>query len=145
MMGGQTIKNRKVYNIKPIQKTQGKCEPCNTSKPSLCCKLVIDTSTFQSYQTQQLYTIFYKLKCKSKFIIYILNEMCIYAKSNMLEKLKQLLTWLNNHKKDVHNPKATPADLHFRKPGYSFNIHAKFTLMEQLSNIVIFKQHTKTP
>ena len=27
------------------------------------------------------------------------------------------------------------ADFHFRKPGHSFNLHAKFTLIEQLRNI----------
>ena len=42
---------------------------------------------------------------------------------------------LNNHRKDVNNSKPIPTDLHFRKPGHSFNLHAKFTLIEQLSNI----------
>ena len=42
---------------------------------------------------------------------------------------------LNNHRKDVNNPKSIPTDLHFRKPGHSFNLLAKFTLTEQLSNI----------
>ena len=42
---------------------------------------------------------------------------------------------LNNHRKDVNNPKSIPADLHFKKPGHSFNLNAKFTLIEQLSNI----------
>ena len=42
---------------------------------------------------------------------------------------------LNNHRKYVNNPKSIPADLHSRKPGHSFNLHAKFTLIEQLSNI----------
>ena len=42
---------------------------------------------------------------------------------------------LNNHKKDVNNPKSITANLHFRKPGHSFDLHAKFTLIEQLSNI----------
>ena len=42
---------------------------------------------------------------------------------------------LNNHRKDANNPKSIPADFHFRKPGHSFNLHAKFTLIEQLSNI----------
>ena len=41
---------------------------------------------------------------------------------------------LNNCRKDVSNPKSTPADLHFRKPGDSFSLHPKFTLIEQLSN-----------
>ena len=42
---------------------------------------------------------------------------------------------LNSHRKNISNPKSIPADLHFRKPGHSFNLHAKFTLIEQLSNI----------
>ena len=42
---------------------------------------------------------------------------------------------LSNHIKDVNNPESTPADLHFGKPGHSFNLHAKFTLIKQLSNI----------
>ena len=42
---------------------------------------------------------------------------------------------LNNHRKDVNNPKSIPVDLHFRKLGHSFNLHAKFTLIKQLSNI----------
>ena len=37
--------------------------------------------------------------------------------------------------KDVSNPRSIPADLHFRKPGHSINLHAKFTLIKQLSNI----------
>ena len=42
---------------------------------------------------------------------------------------------LNNHRKDVNNPKSIPVDLHFRKLVHSFNLHAKFTLIKQLSNI----------
>ena len=42
---------------------------------------------------------------------------------------------LNNHRKDVNNPTTIPAGLHFRKPRHSFNQHAKFTLIERLSNI----------
>ena len=41
---------------------------------------------------------------------------------------------LNNHRKDVNNPKSIPADLHFRKPGHSLHLHAKYALIEQLSN-----------
>ena len=42
---------------------------------------------------------------------------------------------LNNHRKDVNNPKSIPVDFHFRKPGHSFILHAKVTLIEQLNNI----------
>ena len=54
-----------------------------------------------------------------------------YAKPNPLKKR----IGVNNHRKDVSNPKSIPADLHLRKPGYSFNLHAKFTLIKQLSHI----------
>ena len=49
---------------------------------------------------------------------------------------------LNNHRKNVNNPKPIPADLHFRKPGQAFNLHAKFTLIEQLSNIHTTNKNT---
>ena len=42
---------------------------------------------------------------------------------------------LNNYRKVVNNPKLIPANLNFRKLGQSFNLHARFTLIEQLSNI----------
>ena len=133
IIGGHTIKNGKVFKAHSKSR-EGKCEPCNTSKPSLCCKQVIDTSTFQSYQTQQLYTIFHKLNCKSKFIIYLME--CALCKIQYVGKAETAFNIrLNNHRKDVNNPKSIPANFHFRKPGHSFNLHAKFTLIEQLSNI----------
>ena len=89
-----------------------KCEPCNTSKLSLCCKQVIETST---------------LKGNASFARWNAH----YAKPNPLKKR----IGVNNHRKDVSNPKSIPADLHLRKPGYSFNLHAKFTLIKQLSHI----------
>ena len=42
---------------------------------------------------------------------------------------------LNKYRKDVSYPKSIPASFHFRKPGHSFNLQAKFSLIEQLSNI----------
>ena len=51
---------------------------------------------------------------------------------------------LNNLGKDVNNLKSIPADFHFRKPGHSFNLHAKFTLIEQLSNIHTTDKETLT-
>ena len=50
IIGGHTIengKNGKVFKAYS-ENREGKCDPCNTSKPSPCCKQVIDTSTFQS-------------------------------------------------------------------------------------------------
>ena len=35
----------------------------------------------------------------------------------------------------MKNQKSFLADLQFRKPGHSFNLHAKFILTEQMNNI----------
>ena len=40
---------------------------------------------------------------------------------------------VNNHRKEVNNPKAIPACHHFKTHGHNFMKHAKFTLIEQLS------------
>ena len=40
---------------------------------------------------------------------------------------------LNIHCKDVNNPKAIPACIHFRKEGHNFIEYAKFTLIKQLN------------
>ena len=121
--------------LKSIQKKRkGKTESCKTNKPSLCCKQFIDTSTFRSYQTQQLYTIFHKLNCKSKFIIYLME--CASCRSQYVGKAETAFNIrLNNHRKNVNNPQSIPADFHLRKPWHPFNLHAKFTLIEQLCNI----------
>ena len=47
-IGGDTIKNGKVFKT-CLENRKLKGEPCNTNKPSLCCKQDIDTSTFQNY------------------------------------------------------------------------------------------------
>ena len=131
--GDHTIKNGKAFKAHSKNR-KGKSEPCNTSNPSLCCKQVIDTSTFRSYQTQQLYTIIHKLNCKSKFIIYLMEcASCRVQYDGKAETAFNIR--LNNDRKDVNNPKSIPTDLHFKKHGHSFNLHAKFILIEQLSNI----------
>ena len=133
IIGGHTIKNGKVFKAHSKSREE-KCELCSTSKPSLCCKQIIDTSTFQSYQTQQLYIIFHKLNCKSKFIIYLME--CGLCKIQYVGKAEIAFNIiLNKYRKDVNNLKSIPADFYFRKPGHSFNLHAKFALIEQLSKI----------
>ena len=42
---------------------------------------------------------------------------------------------LNSHRKDVNNPKAIPACHHFKIHGHNFMKHAKFILIEQLTEI----------
>ena len=42
---------------------------------------------------------------------------------------------INNHRKDVNNLKAIRASNHFKIHGHNFMKHAKFTLIEQLTEI----------
>ena len=48
--------------------------------------------------------------------------------------------WRN--RKHLRDPKSIRTDLHFRNSGHSFNLHAKFTLNEQLSNIHTTNKNT---
>ena len=49
---------------------------------------------------------------------------------------------LNNHRKDVYNPRAIPACNHFKIHGHNFMKHAEFTLIEQLTEISHVSKHT---
>ena len=42
---------------------------------------------------------------------------------------------MNNHRKEVKDPKAIPVDKHFNQTGHNFNQHAKFIIIEQLQDI----------
>ena len=42
---------------------------------------------------------------------------------------------LNNHQKDVKNVDAIIACKHFQQESHNFNKHAKFTIIDQLTNI----------
>ena len=41
---------------------------------------------------------------------------------------------LNNHRKDVKDPKAILADKHFQKSGHRFNERARFTIIDRVAN-----------
>ena len=49
---------------------------------------------------------------------------------------------LNNHRKDVNNPKAIPACNHFKMHGHNFMKLAKFTLIEQLTEVSNVRKDT---
>ena len=57
---------------------------------------------------------------------------------------------LNNHRKDVKDPKAISVDKHFNQTGHNFNLHAKFIIIVQLQDIEktsneILKKRLKKP
>ena len=41
---------------------------------------------------------------------------------------------INKHRNDVFRTDAINVCKHFREPGHKFNLHAKFTIIEQLKN-----------
>ena len=47
---------------------------------------------------------------------------------------------LNNHRKDVKNIDAKMACKHFLQENHNFNKHAKFTIIDQLTNTSKFKE-----
>ena len=128
---------RKVFKTH-LQISKGESESCNTTnKSSLCCTQVVNTKTFESYQTKRTFKVFHNLNYKSSFVIYLME--CTLCKIQYVGKAEMPFnTRLNNHRKDANsnNPKAIPASIHLNQPGHNFNKHAKFTLVEQINNTI---------
>ena len=105
---------------------------CSLTRPLLCCTQVLNTQTFTSQQAKRTVNIFHKLAWKSQYIIYLIE--CILCKIQYAGKSgTPFNSRLNNHKKDVNNSKVIPAcnQIH----GHNSIKHAKFTLIEQLTEI----------
>ena len=133
IIGSNTVKQGKVFK-KNLAKLNGKSVPCSSTRPSLCCTQVLNTQTFMSQQTKRTFNIFYKLICKSQYVIYLMEP--ILCKIQYVGKSETPFNLrLKNHRKDVNNPKAIPASNHFKIHGHNFMKHAKFTLIEQLTEI----------
>ena len=117
----------------------GKCQPCRSNIRNLCCKQILNTHTFTSYQTTQTFKIFHNTNCRSKYIIYLLQ--CTICHIQYVGKSETAFNIrLNNHRNNARNPKddTIPACKHFHGNGHDFNKHAKFTIIEQI------KDFTKT-
>ena len=147
MIRGNTIeKNKKLLTTNKF--TNGKCSPCFSSSRTLCCNKVIKTDHSKSNEANRTFRIFQKTTCKSNFIIYLLE--CDLCKILYVRKAKTAFNiLLNNHRKDVKNPKAIPVDKHFSQTGHNFNLHSKFITIEQLQDIEktsneILKERLKT-
>ena len=134
LIGGNLINNGKLVKRNKLKQKEGKSKTCNTNRTSLCCTQVVNTSTFKSYQTNRIFNIFHTITCKSQWLIYLLE--CTLCKLQYIGKSETSFNIrLNNHRKDVNNnnPKAIPACQHFRSEGHNFMKHAKFTLIEELT------------
>ena len=69
---------------------------------------------------------------KIQWIIYLL-ERILWNLQYVGKSETSFSIILSNHRKDVSNPKAIPACVHFRKEGHHSIQHAKFTLIYQLT------------
>ena len=81
--------------------------------------------------------MFHKINCKSSFLIYLMEyTLC---KIQYIEKAETPINiQLNNHRKDGNgnNPKDIPTSTHFKQSNHISSKHAKFTLIEQISNTI---------
>ena len=78
------------------------------------------------------FNIFHKLICKSQYC-HLFNEW-ILCKIQYVEKSETNFNLrVNNHRKDVNNPKAIPACNQIKTHGHKFMKHAKFTLIRDLN------------
>ena len=72
LIGGNILQGGKVFKTH-LQIIKGESKSCNTrNKSSLCCTQVVNTKTFESYQTKRTFKIFDTLNCKSSFVIYLM-------------------------------------------------------------------------
>ena len=99
---------------------------------NLCCKQVKDTSTFTNRNTKQIFHLNHEVDCKSRNGIYLLECIKCENKPYIGKFETPANERINNHRKDAKNPNSIPVDAHFLEPGHNFNIHAKFTFIEQL-------------
>ena len=131
IIGAHTVKQGKVFK-KDLTRLNKNSMPCSWTRPSLCCTQVLNTQIFMSQQKKRTFNIFHKLTCKIH-LIYLME--CILCKIQYVGKSGPFDLRLNNHRKDVNNPKEIPTCNHFTIHGHNFRKHAKFTLIEQLKKI----------
>ena len=83
--------------------------------------------------------IFHKTNWKTEYAIY-LKECTICSLQYVSKNKAPFNIRLNNHRKDVKDPNTTLEDKHFQKSGHRFNKHARFTIIESLTNTNLDKE-----
>ena len=128
------VKKRQAKKLKP-----GKCFPCLTNTRTLCCRQIKKATTFKSQQTKRTYRIFHNVNCTSSYVIYLME--CTLCNKQYVGKAETSFNLrLNNHRKDVKKPDSIMACKHFQKNGHNFNKHAKFIIIDQLTNTTKSKE-----
>ena len=118
---------------------EGKCTPFRSKAGTICCKQVKTTTPFKSKQTNKTWKIFHNTNCKTEYAIYLMK--CTICNLQYVGKNEtQFNIRLNNHKKDIKDPKAISADTHFQKSGHKFNEHERFKIIDKLTNTNLDKE-----
>ena len=108
IIGTYWIENRRVKkDLKSLK--EGKCTTCRAKTGNICCEQVKTTATFKSQQITKTWKIFH---CETEYVI-CLMESIIRNQRYVDENETPLSIRLNNHRKDVKDPKAILADKHF--------------------------------
>ena len=110
-----------------------------TRSINLCCKQLKNCSTFQSAFDKNTFLIRQNVTCKSSCVIYLM-ECSLCEKSQYVEKSEYSLNLrMNTHRNDVWRTDGLPCDKHFQMPRHNFNVHAKFTIIEEVCNKFLSK------
>ena len=103
---------------------------------NICCEQVKTTATFKSQQITKTWKIFH---CETEYVICLME--CIICNLQYVDENETPFSIrLNNHRKDVKDPKAILADKHFWKNGHSFNEHARFMIIDRLKKTNLEKE-----
>ena len=122
------VKKRQIQKLKP-----SKCSPCLTNLRSFFCKQIRKKTVFKSQQTRKIYKIFHNVNCASSLVMYLIG--CISCNRQYVGKAETSFSiWLNNHRKDVKKVDAIMVCKYFQQLSHNFNKHAKFTIIDQLTN-----------
>ena len=112
---------------------KGKCSPCSVNNKTLSCKQMISSSTFKSQHTSKSYTMFHEVNCSSANVIYLMGFT--FCKKQYIGKSETSFNIrLNNHRKNMKKPDAILACKHFQEQNYVFNKHAKFIIIDKITN-----------
>ena len=137
LIGGHNLQGRRVFKT-IFQIINGESKSCSaTNKSSFCCTQVVNTKTFESYQTNRTFKIFHKISCTGSFVIYLME--CTFCKIPYVGKAETPFSLrLNKNRKDAvgKNPKAIPESILFKQPGHNIRKHTKFSVIKQIDNTI---------
>ena len=107
IIGTYWIENRRIKkDLKSLK--EGKCTPCR-AKTGNMLRTSKNYAIFKSQQTTKTWKIFH---CETEYVI-CLMESTICNQQYVDENETPLSIRLNNHRKDVKDPKAILVDKHF--------------------------------